>query len=315
MTDRLLSRWRWLALVAGAGIVMAGCAAPASTGSAPSGTGLSASGTSDSGGTSRSAAGTGQSAAGSAAPALPQCPAGALPTVAPGILTVGTSATPVSPWYIGDPSADATGLEPSVAVAIGSTLGYTRDDIVWTTVDPAAARAGTAAGFDIDLNQFTAADSGTATADYSTGYYSITDTLVMPATVAQPPATVQDAATLTVAAVSGSSAASTAKRVTGRDPVTFAEQGQALASLATGSVPALVLPTPAALAAAAADPAVRLVGQLPTDPSVQPDQLKVLLAKDSPLTGCVSAAIDRLRVEGTLDQLATQWINPLIPQL
>ena len=65
----------------------------------------------------------------------------------------------------------------------------------------------------------------------------------------------------------------------------------------------------------AVDPALLLVGQLPTDPRVQPDQFKVLLAKGSVLTGCVSAAVDRLRVEGNLEQLAHQWIDPQVPEL
>jgi polar amino acid transport system substrate-binding protein len=48
---------------------------------------------------------------------------------------------------------------------------------------------------------------------------------------------------------------------------------------------------------------------------VQPDQFKVLLPKGSVLIGCVSAAVDRLRVEGTLEQLARTWVDPQVPVL
>lgn len=34
-----------------------------------------------------------------------------------------------------------------------------------------------------------------------------------------------------------------------------------------------------------------------------------MLDKDSPLTGCVSAAVDRLRERGTLAALEQQWIQ------
>ncbi len=77
----------------------------------------------------------------------------------------------------------------------------------------------------------------------------------------------------------------------------------------------MVLPTPAAIAAARADPSLLLVGQLPTDPSAQATQFKVLLPKGSALTGCVSGAVDRLRVEGTLKNSPHQWVDPVVPQL
>ena len=58
-----------------------------------------------------------------------------------------------------------------------------------------------------------------------------------------------------------------------------------------------------------------VAGQLPSDPSSQPDQFKVLLTKGSALTGCVSAVIDRLRVEGELETFAATWVDPVAPPL
>jgi polar amino acid transport system substrate-binding protein len=36
-----------------------------------------------------------------------------------------------------------------------------------------------------------------------------------------------------------------------------------------------------------------------------------MLDKDSPLTGCVSDAIDGLRSDGSLERLQRQWIPPI----
>jgi polar amino acid transport system substrate-binding protein len=252
-------------------------------------------------------------AGGTTAPALPACTSGALPTMTSGKLTVGTASPHATPWYVGDSPANGEGLEAAVAYAVAQALGYGRDQVSWAAIDPAQASAGTTGGFDVDLNQFTAPDAGSATADYSTGYFSVTDALVTrPDAV---PASATEITGLPLGAVKASSGASTAQRVTQRTPTVFVDQNQALAALRAGSVPGVVLPVTSALIVAAADPSIVLVGQLSSDPTVQPDQLKVLLPKNSALTGCVSAAIDRLRVEGTLEQLAHQWVDPQAPEI
>ena len=50
-----------------------------------------------------------------------------------------------------------------------------------------------------------------------------------------------------------------------------------------------------------------IVGQLPL-PEGEPEQFGAVLAKDSPLTGCVSGAVDALREDGILDQIAQEWL-------
>ena len=50
-----------------------------------------------------------------------------------------------------------------------------------------------------------------------------------------------------------------------------------------------------------------IVGQLP-DSADQKEQLGLLLAKDSPLTQCVTGAVDALREDGTLAKLETEWL-------
>lgn len=297
-----------MAAVLAAGALLAGCAAPG--GGVASTAGMAPPGSAQAG-----QAAPGTSAAGTPAPPLPACADRALPTLTPGTLTVGTGSPTATPWFVGESPATGQGLESAVAYAIAQALGYGPDAVAWSVVDRAKAGAGTAGGFDFDLNQFTAPDAGTATADYSTGYFALTDTLVTRAPAVSATSAAQALQGTSAAAVTGSSGASAVKRVAGKDAVLFPDQKQALAALSAGSVAGVVLSTPAALTAVAADPTLAIVGQLPSDPEIQPEQFKALLPKRSALTGCVSAAIDRLRVEGTLEQLAERWVDPVAPQL
>ena len=50
-----------------------------------------------------------------------------------------------------------------------------------------------------------------------------------------------------------------------------------------------------------------IVGQLPNTAD-QKEQLGLLLAKNSPLTSCVTQAVDALRADGTLASLQDQWL-------
>jgi polar amino acid transport system substrate-binding protein len=77
----------------------------------------------------------------------------------------------------------------------------------------------------------------------------------------------------------------------------------AVAALKAGQIDAIVLDTPTAYVAVNA-PYIEnsfVVGELPA--AGIPDQWGLLLAKNSPLTAQVSAAVDTLRENGTLDEL------------
>ena len=49
-----------------------------------------------------------------------------------------------------------------------------------------------------------------------------------------------------------------------------------------------------------------IVGEFPAPGG---DEWGALLAKDSPLTACVSAAVDELESSGELDEIQQEWIN------
>ena len=50
-----------------------------------------------------------------------------------------------------------------------------------------------------------------------------------------------------------------------------------------------------------------IVGQLPSSGSG--DQFGLLLAKGSPLTACVSQAVDAITADGSLEAITTKWLS------
>ncbi|NBO26931.1 MAG: amino acid ABC transporter substrate-binding protein, partial [Actinobacteria bacterium] len=50
-----------------------------------------------------------------------------------------------------------------------------------------------------------------------------------------------------------------------------------------------------------------IVGQLPS--TGDGDNFGLLLAKDSPITSCVSQAVDAIRTSGELDQITAKWLS------
>lgn len=303
------------ALILAVGLTLAACAVPSEP--TPAGAGSPAS---VSGAGSVVPASTGESliqipegtVADTTVPPLASCTAAGVPTVSPGVLTIATGSPAEPPWFVGNDPANGRGLEAAVAYEIADGLGFPSGRVRWVRVDRAQAAAGETTQFDMDLDQFTAPDPGTTTADYSTGYYSVTDSLLVPAAEAEP-VTIAEVDKLTVGTAPG--AGSTAYGMSIGPRGRFNSNQAAIAALVSRAIGGVVMPTPAALAAAKQNSELVVAGQLPSDPSAQPDQFKALLPKDSGLTGCVSATIDRLRAEGTLDSLAQTWIGPSAPAL
>ena len=88
----------------------------------------------------------------------------------------------------------------------------------------------------------------------------------------------------------------------------FNSNDDAIAALTAGQIDAVVtdLPTVLYMAAAVLDKGV-VVGQF--DTSEGGDEYAFLLPKDSPLTSAVTDAVDTLREDGTLDELAQKWLT------
>ena len=92
-------------------------------------------------------------------------------------------------------------------------------------------------------------------------------------------------------------------------PAVYNSNDDAKQALENGQVDAIVTDLPTAFYITAAELSNgKIVGQLPSDTGEQ-EQFGLVLDKGSPLTTCVSQAVDALRADGTLDQLVDEWLS------
>jgi polar amino acid transport system substrate-binding protein len=240
------------------------------------------------------------------------CSPAELDTLESETLTVATDEPAYEPWVAGDEPESGEGFEAAVAYAVAEELGYTEDQVAWTRVPFNAAIQPGARPFDFDINQFSITEERRQAVDFSSPYYTVSQAVITTAGSAADGATsVEDLKGLRI----GAQVATTSLQVLtdtidpDADPAVFNSNDDAKLALQNGQVDAIVvdLPTAFFITAAELDNGV-IVGQL-EDSGEGGDQFGLLLEKDSPLTDCVSQAVDTLREDGTLADLEQEWLS------
>jgi len=234
-----------------------------------------------------------------------------LDTIVPGTLTVGTDQPAYPPWFVDDAPESGAGFESAVAYAVANQLGYEPDKVSWVRVPFNNAIAPGPKNFDVDINQFSITEERRAAVDFSSPYYDVSQAVIaLDGTPAAAATTLADLRDVKLGAQVGTTSfrAITEVIVPTAEPAVFNNNDDAKAALRNGSIDALVLDLPTAFYVTAAEiDDATIVGQL-AQPSGQPEQFGLVLDKGSPLTGCVSAAVDELRGNGTLDSLQAEWL-------
>lgn len=243
------------------------------------------------------------SAAGDVVPPLTSCSADHLPTSVRGTLTFAVSNRAGAPWVIGNP-ARGRGFEAAVGAAVARQLGFAAEKVAWKSADPAQVQAAKVAGVDVGLGEFRTPDQAGGPVDYSTGYFSISDSVVARVGTPAAKATGLTALAKLRAASTQAAAPTGAGRINTPFRLSYPNAAAALAALRKGAADVAVIPTPAAVTAGSD---IAVLGQLSL-PTEQPAQFGMVLTKSSPLTSCVSAAIDQLRVTGALAALVQRWV-------
>jgi polar amino acid transport system substrate-binding protein len=263
------------------------------------------------------------STAGSAAPSASAeaCVAATLPVVTAGTLTIGTDnpayppyfaenadKSKTAPWELGDPT-NGQGFESAVGYAIADRMGFAKTAVTWVVVPFANSFAPGAKTFDLDLNQVNFKPARTETADLSTGYYFGNQSLVTLAT--SPLAKATSIAALkdyTYGAQVGTTSFDAIAEVIAPSKAAqvYDTNDAAIAALKAGTIDGIVvdLPTADYITNVQVEGA-KIVGQFDAG---TPEYFSAVLAKGSPLTECVNAAIESLTEDGTLDGLASQWL-------
>jgi polar amino acid transport system substrate-binding protein len=232
--------------------------------------------------------------------------------VTSGKFTIGTGEPAYYPWVIDDAPESGEGFESAVAYAVAEQLGFAADDVVWvrSTFDQAIAPG--PKDFDVNLQQFSITPERAENVDFSSPYYETTQVAI---TVEDSPAasagSIADLKDLLIGAQVGTTSFEAIEETIAptAGAQVFNTNDDAKLALQNGTVDAIVvdLPTAFYLTGVELDGGV-IVGQLPTS-SGGGDEFGFVLAKDSPLTGDVTAAVDALREDGTLDELAAEWLG------
>ncbi|MGD9528022.1 ABC transporter substrate-binding protein [Pseudonocardia sp.] len=239
------------------------------------------------------------------------CTPGALPTLAPGTLTIGTDEPVFPPWYVDNDPTTGEGFEAAVAYAIAQELGYPKDKVTWTRVPFNAAIQPGPKTYDLNLTEFSITEERRQAVDFSTPYYDVKQAVITLTT--SPAAAVTDIAGLKPlrlgAQVGTTSLAAINDQIVPTTPAAvFNTNDDAKLALTNGQIDALVVDLPTAFYITGAElDNGKIVGQLPLAGGT-PEQFGAVLDKGSPLTPCVSDAVDTLRAAGTLAALEQQWL-------
>ncbi|MFC7161021.1 transporter substrate-binding domain-containing protein [Aquipuribacter hungaricus] len=249
-------------------------------------------------------------ATGAAGAGIAGCEPASLETLSEGVLTFATSEPAFEPWVVDDDPTNEQGYESAVAYAVAERLGYDDGSVEWVRVPFDAAIAPGPKDFDVALNQFSITEERRQAVDFSSPYYDVRQAVVtVEGSLAADMTSLDQMGELLFGAQVGTTSLDAVVEAVGptMQPQVFNSNEDAVNALASGQVDAIVLDLPSAFYATAAQlDAGVIVGQLPA--SGDAEQFGAVLDLDSPLTDCVSQAVDSLEADGTLDALQSEWL-------
>jgi len=239
------------------------------------------------------------------------CEKDALDTYSEGVLTVATDNPAYEPWFVDNDPTNGEGYESAVAYAIAEELGFAEDEVEWAKVPFNAVVSPGEKKFDFDVNQVSITEARRRAVDFSSGYYDVRQAVVT--TAGSPIEGASSVADLTDAKLGAQVGTTSYTAIT--DQIQSSQQAapydtndQAVQALNNGQIDGIVvdLPTAYFMTAVQLDKGA-IVGQLP-QVGDEVEQFGAVLDLDSPLTDCVSQAVDALREGGTLAELEDEWL-------
>lgn len=238
------------------------------------------------------------------------CKTADLKTLTPGTLTIGTDDPAYGPWFVDNTPSNGKGYESAVAYAVAEELGFAKDKVTWVKASFNSVIQPGAKPFDFDINQVSITPERANAVDFSSGYYDVAQTVItVKGSKIAGAKSVADLKGAKLGAQVGTTSYKTITDVIKPDaqPAVFDTNDVAKQALANGQIDGLVvdLPTAFYITAAELDNGL-IVGQFETTGT--PEQFGLVLTKDSPLTACVTKAVDSLRSKGTLASLVQQWL-------
>ena len=236
------------------------------------------------------------------------CEKADLATVADGVLTIATGEPAYYPWVIDDAPESGEGFEAAVAYAVATQLGFSNDEVkgVRTTFDSAVTPG--EKNFDFNLQQFSITEERKEAVDFSSPYYTAPQAIVsFKGSKIDGKTSIAELAGAKLGAAVGTTSLDAIENQLGLKASVFNDNAAGVSALKNKQIDGLVvdLPTAFYLSGVEVENGI-IVGQLA--PSGSGDQFGLLLTKGSPLTSCVSGAVDAITADGTLASITDTWL-------
>jgi len=241
---------------------------------------------------------------------LDDCQADSLETISSGTLTIGTDDPAYPPYFEDNDPTNGEGFESAVGYAIAEQLGFSEDQVEWSKVPFNSSFAPGPKDFDFDLNQISITPKRAEAVDFSTPYYEADQALVaIKGSDLAGATSLADFADANIGVQIGTTSleAVEASVQPTSEPQVFDNSNDVVTALKQGQVDAVVVDVPTAFYLTAVQvPDGEIVGQFPAPGG---DEWGAVLAKDSALTDCVSAAVAELDSSGELAEIKKTWID------
>ena len=236
-----------------------------------------------------------------------------LQTVTEGKLTIATGEPNYEPWFVDDDPANGKGFEAAVAAEVADELGYSADDIVWVRPTFAGALAPGPKDWDLNIQQFSITDERKNAVDFSSPYYTTAQAVVaVGSSPAASSTTIDELKDAKVGVASSTTNYTVAKEQLGDANLSvFNSVDDVVLALKSGQIDAMITDLPGAfyVVGAQLDDGV-VTGQFADADGG--DDFGIVLPKGSELTEDVTAAVDALREDGTLDELQQEWLSDAV---
>jgi len=244
------------------------------------------------------------------------CTKDTLQTKTAGTLTIATDSPAFPPYVIDDDPTTGKGFESAVAYAIADQLGFTADEVTWIRVPFNSTFAPGPKKYDFDVNQVSINAQRQEGADFSSPYYTTPQGVLVAGDSSFASATtLADLKDAQIGVQVGTTSLDAVNEVIApsKQPRVYDNSTDVVRALKNGQVDAIVtdLPTTIYLRDVEVEGS-KLVGQFAAPGG---DDWGAVLQKDSPLTTCVTQAVDTLRESGELQRITDEWIGAEAPEL
>jgi polar amino acid transport system substrate-binding protein len=250
------------------------------------------------------------------------CAKDQLPLKTPGQLTIATDNPAFPPWFENanggpwNPTKAPTkkGYEAAVAYAVAEGLGFTDDQVKWVVVPFNNLFKPGPTDFDFDINQVSYSSKRDQAVDFSDSYYDVEQAVVVQKSSKFAQATsVADLKDAKLGAQIGTTSYDAILNTIqpSQQPNVYNTNDDAVNALKNGNIDGIVVDYPTSLYVTAVQaPNATTVGRLPSEGQ---EHFGLVFEEGNPLRDCVNQVIAKLRSDGTLDQLAKQWIEGSAP--